>query len=94
MKVLVLCYGGGWAYDGATYLVNNGWTNVYAAPNGYLDPEGSWGNVAWIEAGLPTSSGMAKGTTVLPCDSNQCFVSFHKNCKQCMFRLFQTELSS
>ena len=71
MKVLVVCYGGSLSFGAADYLVANGWTNVYTAP------QGAWGVQynGWIDAGYATESG--EGTSTLPCDVDSIEVIFY-----------------
>merc|ERR1719285_942048 len=65
MSVLVVCYGGSLAFGATDYLVENGWTNIYASP------QGEWGVQygGWVDAGYETELG--EGTSELPCDATE-----------------------
>eukprot|EP00493_Phyllostaurus_siculus_P024879 UN25221 len=62
LRIFVICYGGGFSFLAADYLVQNGFTNIYTAP------ENMYGMTNWIDAGYETRIGWSKGTTVLPCE--------------------------
>jgi len=65
MSVLVVCYGGLLSFGATDYLIENGWTNIYTAP------QDEWGVQygGWVDAGYETESG--EGSSELPCDDDE-----------------------